>query len=53
MAQFNTTKGGSDTIIFKDISYNASCTPTFKKMEMEGPLAYEYNPFFNIFFLYS
>ena len=48
MIQFDITQGGSETIDFKDISYNASFTPTFKKMEMEGPLAYEYNPFFNI-----
>ena len=48
MAQFDTTQGGSETIQFNDISYNASFTPTFKKMEMEGPLAFEYNPFFNI-----
>ena len=48
MAQFDITQGGSETISFKNIGYNASFTPTFKKMEMEGPLAYEYNPFFNI-----
>lgn len=47
MADFNITQG-SPTITFSDINYSASYTPTFKKMEMEGDLAYEYNPFFNM-----
>ena len=48
MAQFKTSIGGDDKMDFQNINYSASFTPTFKKMEMEGPLAYEYNPFFNI-----
>ena len=48
MAQFNTSIGGHDKMDFQNINYSASFTPTFKKMEMEGPLAYEYNPLFNI-----
>lgn len=37
-----------ENILFKSVDYSCEYVPTFKKIEMSGDLAYEYNPFHNL-----
>ena len=44
--------GGTNSIVgnptFKAVDYSCTYTPVFKKLDMEGDMAYEYNPFYNL-----
>ena len=44
--------GGTNSIVgnptFTAVDYSCTYTPIFKKLDMEGDMAYEYNPFYNL-----
>lgn len=44
--------GGTNSIVgnptFTTVDYSCTYTPIFKKLDMEGDMAYEYNPFYNL-----